>query len=83
MPAITPARRTAGHRLTHLHENAPGVMACLNQVFADQGINIDAQMLATRGQLGYAVTDTDSELTPDALDALADITETIRVRVVA
>ena len=33
--------------------------------------------------LGYAVTDTDSELTPDALDALADITETIRVRVVA
>jgi D-3-phosphoglycerate dehydrogenase len=83
LPAITPARRTAGHRLTHLHENAPGVMACLNQVFADQGINIDAQMLATRGHLGYAVTDTDSELTADALDALADITETIRVRVVA
>ncbi len=83
LPAITPVRRTTGHRLTHLHENAPGVMACLNQVFADQGINIGGQVLATRGQLGYAVTDTDSELTADALDALADITETVRVRVVA
>jgi len=81
LPTLTTTPSTTGHRITHLHENNPGVMACLNKVFADHDVNIDAQVLATRGPLGYAVTDITAEPSADALDALADITETVRLRV--
>jgi hypothetical protein len=49
--------RTGGHRLLHLHTNTPGVLATVNSILADHGINIEGQLLATRGSLGYVVTD--------------------------
>src|SRR5690625_6813162 len=34
-------------RITHLHRNVPGVMARMNQILAEHGVNIDGQLLAT------------------------------------
>ena len=42
--------RTGGHRLLHLHVNTPGVLAKVNAVLADHGINIEGQLLATRAR---------------------------------
>jgi D-3-phosphoglycerate dehydrogenase len=36
-----------GRRLLHIHENRPGVLTAINQIFAEQGINIAAQYLQT------------------------------------
>lgn len=69
------------HRIAHLHRNTPGVLALVNQTFAEHGANIEGQMLATRGELGYAVTDLGSELPDEALAALEELPDTIRLRV--
>lgn len=82
LPALTPAESAHAQRIAHLHRNAPGVLARLNQVLARHDVNIGGQTLATRGQLGYVVTDTDSSLTADALAALTGIEGTIRLRVI-
>ncbi|MEM0962237.1 MAG: phosphoglycerate dehydrogenase, partial [Bacteroidota bacterium] len=70
-----------GHRLLHVHRNVPGVMAAVNRVFSDLGVNVDAQYLQTRNHLGYVVTDVDRETSDGALDALRQVEGTIRARV--
>lgn len=69
------------HRLAHLHRNTPGVLALVNQTFAEHGANIEGQLLATHGDLGYVVTDIGSQLPDEAIAALEDMPDTIRLRV--
>jgi D-3-phosphoglycerate dehydrogenase len=71
------------HRITHLHRNTPGVLALVNRTFAEHGVNIEGQLLATRGELGYVVTDIASSLPRDAVGALEQMRDTIRVRVLS
>ena len=72
---------TAGsHRLTHLHRNTPGVLAGINHVLAEHDVNIEGQLLATRGDLGYVVTDVAAPLGPDVCTALETMPQTIRLR---
>lgn len=78
--ALEPSSEHA-HRIAHLHRNTPGVLALVNQTFAEHGANIEGQLLATRGELGYVVTDIGSELPDDAIAALEDMPDTIRLRV--
>ena len=82
LPTLTPDRSVHAQRIAHLHQNTPGVLAHLNQVLADHDVNIDGQVLATRGHTGYVVTDTASEITPDVLRELREIPETVRLRVI-
>ncbi|HET6560407.1 MAG TPA: phosphoglycerate dehydrogenase [Marmoricola sp.] len=82
LPTLAPARSAHAQRIAHLHSNSPGVLAHLNQVLADHDVNVGAQVLATRGELGYVVTDTDSVLTGDVIQALTEIDDTIRLRVI-
>jgi D-3-phosphoglycerate dehydrogenase / 2-oxoglutarate reductase len=82
LPTLTPERSAHAQRIAHLHQNTPGVLAHVNQVFADHEVNIGGQVLATRGQLGYVVTDTGSGLSPEVLDALRSVPDTVRVRLI-
>ncbi len=75
------AVRPGAVRITHLHQNVPGVLARVNTLMADLGVNIEGQTLATRGNLGYVVFDVDTDTTPAILDALRELPETIRVDV--
>ncbi|TNH45461.1 phosphoglycerate dehydrogenase [Photorhabdus luminescens] len=45
------------NRFLHIHENRPGILNSINQVFAEQDINIAAQYLRTSGDMGYVVID--------------------------
>ena len=65
LPNLALDARTGAHRLAHLHRNTPGVLARINQTFAEHDVNIEAQVLATRGEIGYVVTDVSADLTPD------------------
>ena len=69
------------HRLLHVHENQPGVMNAINQVFSEAGLNIAGQYLQTLDNVGYVVMDIESEDSNRGLEALRKIPGTIRARV--
>lgn len=70
------------NRLLHIHKNRPGILMQINQVIADNGVNIAAQYLQTSAEIGYVVIDIDADLTKaqNALNALKGIEGTIRAR---
>ncbi|SQH20703.1 D-3-phosphoglycerate dehydrogenase [Jonesia denitrificans] len=68
-------------RIAFLHRNTPGVLAAVNNALATHNVNIDGQLLATRGEFGYVVTDAGSSVDPEVLNALKDIDQYIRIRV--
>jgi D-3-phosphoglycerate dehydrogenase len=68
-------------RILHVHHNVPGVLATVNGVLADFGVNIESQVLSTRADLGYVVTDVGGELSPQVIDKLRSLSETVRLRV--
>jgi D-3-phosphoglycerate dehydrogenase len=57
LPHLALPQRPDGHRIAHLHHNVPGVLANINGLLADNKVNIEAQLLGTRGDLGYVLTD--------------------------
>ncbi|MDN4473652.1 phosphoglycerate dehydrogenase [Demequina zhanjiangensis] len=83
MPNLSLEQVQGSHRVAHLHENVPGVLAAVNQVFAAHDVNIDAQMLSTRGELGYVVTDVASGLDRETVEELRGMAGTVRVRVLS
>ncbi len=82
LPQITLSDYRGAARIAHLHANLPGILASVNQVLGEQGINISAQALGTEGDLGYVVTDVANKPDERTLDALASLTGTIRMRVI-
>jgi D-3-phosphoglycerate dehydrogenase / 2-oxoglutarate reductase len=81
LPALSLPSQTGVHRLTHLHRNTPGVLATINSVLADHDVNIEGQLLGTRGDLGYVITDIGSQqYTPDVVARLRDLPTTVRLR---
>ncbi|MFY9643837.1 MAG: phosphoglycerate dehydrogenase [Terriglobales bacterium] len=69
------------HRLMHMHHNVPGILRAINDILADQEINIERQVLDTRGPLGYAIYDINRACDNSLLKKLRAVPHTIRVRV--
>ena len=69
------------HRLIHIHNNVPGIMAQINQIFANHKINIVSQFLMTNSQIGYAITDVSNQYDKQVLKELKDISNTIKFRI--
>ncbi len=69
------------HRLMHIHHNMPGILRAINDILADRGINIERQVLDTRGNLGYAIYDINQACDEDLLAKLRGVPHTVRVRV--
>jgi D-3-phosphoglycerate dehydrogenase len=82
VPTLTLTRTQGTLRLIHFHRNVPGVLARVNGLLADGGVNVEAQLLATRGDMGYVVTDSASGTTQPIVDAIRAMPETIRLRVI-
>jgi D-3-phosphoglycerate dehydrogenase / 2-oxoglutarate reductase len=82
VPHLTPPPRAGQLRLMHLHRNVPGVLARINGLLADAQVNVDAQLLGTRGELGYVITDSAGGVTQQIVDQIRAMPETIRLRVV-
>ena len=79
-PEMNLVADTGRSRVAHVHRNAPGVLATVNGLLGDHGVNIEAQSLATRGQLGYVVTDVAEPVPGEVLAELAALPETVRLR---
>jgi D-3-phosphoglycerate dehydrogenase / 2-oxoglutarate reductase len=80
LPTVALPRTPGTYRLVHLHRNVPGVLATINQVLAEHSANIEGQLLGTRDDLGYVLTDIGTEYTDGMLARLADLDVTIRLR---
>ncbi len=82
LPGLILDRPHGTLRLIHVHRNVPGVLARVNGLLADRGVNVEAQLLGTRGEYGYVVTDSASGTTQEIVDAIRAMPETIRLRVI-
>lgn len=80
LPEINLPSDSTKHRLALVHLNHPGVLARINGLLGDHEVNIEAQSLSTRGELGYVLTDVAAEVGPDVLKELAGLPETVRLR---
>jgi hypothetical protein len=59
----------------------PGVLSAINQVFAENGINIAGQYLRTDEKVGYVVIDLAAQSSGLAVEKLTQVPGTIRCRV--
>jgi D-3-phosphoglycerate dehydrogenase len=82
LPNLALEHAVGTHRLAHLHHNVPGVLARVNGVLADRGVNIESQVLTTHGDLGYLLTDIGLDYPADIVEELAGLPETVRLRVI-
>src|SRR6202453_2074083 len=80
MPGLALPSIPGTHRLVHLHQNVPGVLAAINRVLADHGVNVEGQLLRTRDEYGYVLTDIGSEYSDEVLAELRAMPVTIRLR---
>jgi D-3-phosphoglycerate dehydrogenase / 2-oxoglutarate reductase len=80
LPGVALPRSPGTHRLVHLHRNVPGVLATINQLLAEYNANIEGQLLGTRDELGYVLTDIGTEYTAGMLGRLRELDVTIRLR---
>jgi D-3-phosphoglycerate dehydrogenase len=69
------------HRFIHIHANEPGVLAAINAVMAEHGINILGQYLKTNERIGYVITDVSRKYQPNVVEELARVPHTIKFRV--
>ena len=83
MPQLALPPATGSHRVAHIHSNIPGVMAEMNSVLAAHGVNVEAQLLGTRGDLGYALTDIGVDYPGGAVEQLRAMSPTVRLRVLS
>ena len=80
LPGIALPAVAGTHRLVHLHQNVPGVLAAINRVLADHGVNVEGQLLRTKDEYGYVLTDISSEYSDEVLAELRAMPVTIRLR---
>ncbi len=80
-PNVQLPKITNAHRLIHIHENIPGMLAQINKVFARHKANILGQYLKTSQTIGYAITDISTAYNPKIREELKAIPHTIKFRV--
>jgi len=83
LPGLALPQAPNTSRLVIVHRNVPGVMATINGVLAEHKVNVEAQLLGTRGAFGYVLTDVSATYTEEMLDELRALPETVRLRVLS
>ena len=80
-PEVSLPEHEGTKRLLHIHENRPGILNKLNQIFVEADLNIAAQYLQTDPKIGYVVVDVETNDASPLLTKLKEIDGTIRARV--
>lgn len=84
-PEVALPTHAGARRLLHIHQNRPGMLTRINQLLADNNINVSGQYLQTDSTVGYVVIDIDtpptSTIADDLLVEMRAIEGTIKARV--
>ena len=83
LPSLALPQPTGTHRLAFVHHNIPGVLAEVNSILADHDVNIEGQLLGTRGEFGYLLTDIGCDYSAEVLARIGDMSQAIRLRVLS
>jgi D-3-phosphoglycerate dehydrogenase / 2-oxoglutarate reductase len=68
------------HRIIHIHENIPGILAKINNIMAEFGCNILGQYLKTNENVGYVILDIERKYPKDLVEQMKNIKGTIKFR---
>ncbi|WP_293370870.1 phosphoglycerate dehydrogenase [Nevskia sp.] len=81
-PEVSLPEHPNSHRLLHIHENRPGMLSRINELFSAGEVNIEGQYLQTSGNIGYVVIDIAAadDQAEKLKDQLAAISGTLRTR---
>lgn len=79
LPELPVGSLRAASRLVHIHHDHPGVMAHVNSVLSEAGLNVSLLHLETQGGFGVAVIDVSAAVNATTLASLAEIEGTVRV----
>ncbi len=81
-PEVSLPEHDESRRLLHIHENRPGMLAKINELFSGSAVNVDGQYLQTKGNVGYVVIDiTASDVQAEAIkDQLGALPGTLKTR---
>ncbi len=71
---------TGNARICILHRNVAGVISKITAAIADENINIENFISRSRGDYAYAIFETNSKVSSGAIEKLAALPETIRIR---
>ncbi|WP_433204514.1 phosphoglycerate dehydrogenase [Dactylosporangium sp. CS-047395] len=83
LPSLNLQQAPETHRIALLHHNVPGVLADVNSIFAGHKVNVEGQILATRGEYGYLLTDIAAQYPQEILTQLANMATTVQLRVLS
>jgi D-3-phosphoglycerate dehydrogenase len=83
LPSVALPAEAGTSRIIHVHLNMPGVLAQVNSILAEHQVNVEGQMLSTRGEYGYVITDIGGNYSADVLEKLRGMSQTVRLRVVS
>jgi D-3-phosphoglycerate dehydrogenase len=81
-PRLLLAPPTAACRILHVHHNVPGVVRAINDLVADENLNIAGQQLQTLGEIGYVALDLEGAPPPRLLEGIRRVPATVRARIV-
>lgn len=73
---------TKAHRILIFHKNAPNMLGQFTAAIAKENINISDMVNRSKGEYAATMLDLDSELPQAAIDALQQIEDVIRIRVI-
>jgi D-3-phosphoglycerate dehydrogenase len=80
-PQVNPPDVPGAHRILHIHQNVPGVLAAVNNIVSEVGANIEAQQLATSRDIGYLVMDVNRELSDEVHSRISALPMNVRTRI--
>jgi len=83
LPGVALPEQAGMSRVVHVHINTPGVLAQVNSILADHKVNVEGQLLSTRGEYGYLITDISGGYSDEVLDRLRAMEQTVRLRVLS
>lgn len=83
LPTVALPQGAGTHRIAHVHRNVPGVLAQVNSLLAAHQVNVEGQLLSTRGEYGYLLTDVAAGYDAALLDKLRGMDQTVRLRVLS
>lgn len=81
LPAVS-VPRNGKHRMTIIHKNTTGIVSNITKTLAEENVNIDNMVNKSKGDIAYTMIDTDTDVSAEAINAVSNLDEIIRVRVI-
>jgi D-3-phosphoglycerate dehydrogenase len=83
LPSVALPEQSGMSRVVHVHINTPGVLAQVNSILAEHQVNVEGQLLSTRAEYGYLITDISGSYSDEVLAQLRGMAQTVRLRVLS